>query len=238
MTAELKSTSQGRTMVLTLSNPEHRNALGPEMYAAGVEALSVRREPAPRCAASSSPAKARCSARAATCSGCRPTASAEPAVQAAEHRGRCTAGSRRSAPSPSRSSRRSKARRPAPAFRWRWPATSSSRRDDAVFAWPTATSRCRPTAALSWAPRAGAAAPAGQRAAACAASASARERLHALGVVNRVTPRAGRRWPRRWRWPSSSMPARPTRWPASRNSQRSARRQPGSAAGAASATTS
>ena len=41
MTSALKSTSQGRTMVLTLSNPEHRNALGPEMYAAGVEALSV-----------------------------------------------------------------------------------------------------------------------------------------------------------------------------------------------------
>jgi enoyl-CoA hydratase/carnithine racemase len=41
MTSELKSTSQGRTMVLTVSNPEHRNALGPEMYAAGVEALSV-----------------------------------------------------------------------------------------------------------------------------------------------------------------------------------------------------
>ena len=37
----LKSTTRGRTMVLTLSNPEHRNALGPEMYAAGVEALSV-----------------------------------------------------------------------------------------------------------------------------------------------------------------------------------------------------
>ena len=41
MSAELQSTSQGRTMVLTLSNPGHRNALGPEMYAAGVEALSV-----------------------------------------------------------------------------------------------------------------------------------------------------------------------------------------------------
>ena len=41
MTAELKSTSHGQTMVLTLSNPDHRNALGPEMYAAGVEALSV-----------------------------------------------------------------------------------------------------------------------------------------------------------------------------------------------------
>lgn len=41
MAAELKSASQGRTMVLTLSNPEHRNALGPEMYAAGVEALNA-----------------------------------------------------------------------------------------------------------------------------------------------------------------------------------------------------
>ncbi len=41
MTAELRSTSQGQTMVLALSNPDHRNALGPEMYAAGVEALSV-----------------------------------------------------------------------------------------------------------------------------------------------------------------------------------------------------
>ncbi|MBY4595250.1 oxepin-CoA hydrolase, alternative type [Ottowia caeni] len=41
MTSELRSTAEGRTMVLTISNPEHRNALGPEMYAAGVEALSV-----------------------------------------------------------------------------------------------------------------------------------------------------------------------------------------------------
>jgi enoyl-CoA hydratase/carnithine racemase len=41
MPAELKSASHGRTMVLTISNPEHRNALGPEMYAAGVEALNA-----------------------------------------------------------------------------------------------------------------------------------------------------------------------------------------------------
>ncbi|MBL0418955.1 enoyl-CoA hydratase [Ramlibacter sp. AW1] len=41
MPAELRSTSQGGTMVLTISNPEQRNALGPEIYAAGVEALSV-----------------------------------------------------------------------------------------------------------------------------------------------------------------------------------------------------
>jgi len=41
MTAQLLSTSEGQTLVLTLSNPEFRNALGPEMYAAGVEALNV-----------------------------------------------------------------------------------------------------------------------------------------------------------------------------------------------------
>ncbi|WP_353239122.1 oxepin-CoA hydrolase, alternative type [Limnohabitans sp.] len=41
MTAQLLSTSEGLTLVLTLSNPEFRNALGPEIYAAGVEALSV-----------------------------------------------------------------------------------------------------------------------------------------------------------------------------------------------------
>jgi enoyl-CoA hydratase/carnithine racemase len=41
MTAELRSTSEGLTMVLTICNPEHRNALGPEIYAAGVEALNV-----------------------------------------------------------------------------------------------------------------------------------------------------------------------------------------------------
>jgi enoyl-CoA hydratase/carnithine racemase len=41
MAAELKSASQGRTMVLTISNPEHRNALGPAIYAAGVEALNA-----------------------------------------------------------------------------------------------------------------------------------------------------------------------------------------------------
>ena len=41
MAAELRSTSQGATMVLTIRNPEQRNALGPEIYAAGVEALNV-----------------------------------------------------------------------------------------------------------------------------------------------------------------------------------------------------
>jgi enoyl-CoA hydratase/carnithine racemase len=40
MTAELKSATEGATMVLTLSNPSQRNALGPEMYAAGIEAFN------------------------------------------------------------------------------------------------------------------------------------------------------------------------------------------------------
>ncbi len=41
MTAQLKTSTQGQTLVLTISNPEMRNALGPEMYAAGIEALSA-----------------------------------------------------------------------------------------------------------------------------------------------------------------------------------------------------
>ena len=41
MSEQLKSTSQGQTLILTLSDPSLRNALGPEMYAAGIEALNV-----------------------------------------------------------------------------------------------------------------------------------------------------------------------------------------------------
>jgi len=41
MPGSLKSTSDNGTLVLTLSNPEYKNALGPEMYAAGIEALNA-----------------------------------------------------------------------------------------------------------------------------------------------------------------------------------------------------
>ena len=41
MPAQLLSTSEGQTLVLTLSNPELRNAIEPAMYAAGIEALNV-----------------------------------------------------------------------------------------------------------------------------------------------------------------------------------------------------
>jgi enoyl-CoA hydratase/carnithine racemase len=39
MAAQLQSSTQGKTLILTLSNPGLRNALGPEIYAAGTEAL-------------------------------------------------------------------------------------------------------------------------------------------------------------------------------------------------------
>lgn len=41
MAAALKSTSEGSTLILTISNPGMRNALGPDIYAAGVEALNA-----------------------------------------------------------------------------------------------------------------------------------------------------------------------------------------------------
>lgn len=41
MAGALKSTSEGGTLLLTLSNPEFKNALGPHIYAAGVEALNA-----------------------------------------------------------------------------------------------------------------------------------------------------------------------------------------------------
>lgn len=41
MSAQLKSTNQGQTLILTLSDPASRNAMGPAMYAAGIEALNV-----------------------------------------------------------------------------------------------------------------------------------------------------------------------------------------------------
>ena len=41
MTGQLKSAVHGQTLVLTLSNPTLRNALGPELYTAGIEALNA-----------------------------------------------------------------------------------------------------------------------------------------------------------------------------------------------------
>lgn len=41
MTEQLKSSSHGSTMILTLSNPGARNAMGPGVYAAGIEALNM-----------------------------------------------------------------------------------------------------------------------------------------------------------------------------------------------------
>lgn len=40
MAAELTSTTQGQTLILTLRNPHRHNALGPDIYSAGIEALN------------------------------------------------------------------------------------------------------------------------------------------------------------------------------------------------------
>lgn len=41
MAGALKSTREDGTLILTLSNPEFKNALGPEIYTAGIEALNA-----------------------------------------------------------------------------------------------------------------------------------------------------------------------------------------------------
>ena len=41
MPSSLQSTSEGQTLILTISNPAFKNALSPEIYAAGVEALNA-----------------------------------------------------------------------------------------------------------------------------------------------------------------------------------------------------
>ena len=41
MSGSLKSTSESGTLILVLSTPECKNALGPEIYAAGIEALNA-----------------------------------------------------------------------------------------------------------------------------------------------------------------------------------------------------
>ncbi|MDB5889649.1 MAG: Enoyl-CoA hydratase [Polaromonas sp.] len=41
MAGALQSTSEDCTLILTITNPEFKNALGPEIYAAGIEALNA-----------------------------------------------------------------------------------------------------------------------------------------------------------------------------------------------------
>ena len=41
MAAELHQSRSGQTLILTISNPEYRNALAPEIYEAGQDALTM-----------------------------------------------------------------------------------------------------------------------------------------------------------------------------------------------------
>ncbi len=85
MTAELKSTSEGRTMVLTIANPTQRNALGPEIYAPASRRINGAESSGDRSVVIVG--EGACSAPAARCSGCRPTASAIPRCRPRRHRG-------------------------------------------------------------------------------------------------------------------------------------------------------
>ena len=44
MTATLQQSRQGKILLLTIANAEHRNALGPEIYAQGMQALTTAKE--------------------------------------------------------------------------------------------------------------------------------------------------------------------------------------------------
>jgi len=44
MTATLQQSRQGQVLILTIANAEHRNALGPEIYAEGMQALTTTKE--------------------------------------------------------------------------------------------------------------------------------------------------------------------------------------------------
>lgn len=92
MAAELLSTSEGMTMVLTISNPEHRNALGPEIYAAGVEALNAA-ESNPDVRSVVITGEGAVFSAGATCSACWPIGSTPLSFKPAASRA-CTTGSK------------------------------------------------------------------------------------------------------------------------------------------------
>jgi hypothetical protein len=134
MTASLKSHSHGQTMVLTISNPEHRNALGPDIYAAGVEALNVA-ENNPEIRSVVITGEGATSAPAATCSACWPTASSRPRCRPQSIEGLHNwIETIRAFPKPVIAAWKALAQ--ARVFRWRWPATWWWPRTTACSSWP------------------------------------------------------------------------------------------------------
>jgi 1,4-dihydroxy-2-naphthoyl-CoA synthase len=145
MTAQLKSHSQGQTLVLTISNPEHRNALGPEMYSAGVETLNV---------AESNP-----DVRSVVITGEGAHFSAGGNLNRLlsnrdlppEHQAQSIEGLHnwieaiRTFPKPVIAAVEGAARQ-GQGFRWHWPAISWWLRKTACLSWPTARWVCRPMA--------------------------------------------------------------------------------------------
>ena len=187
---------------------------GPEIYAAGIEALNVA-ESNPEVRSVVIVGEGACSAPAARCSDCRRTGAADPSVQAesidALH---SWIDSIRTFPKPVIAAVEGAAAGAgfSLALACDFIVAGARRRLRAS----TATWRCLPDGGASWHLSQRAAAAARERMADAAASASAPNGCTRSAWSTRSAT-AARRWPPRWRWPSASMPARRTRWRASRN---------------------
>ena len=119
MAAQILSTSEGATLILTLSNPEHRNAMGPEIYAAGVEALNVA-ESSPEVHSVVITGAGSMFSAGAICNACWPTGKSRPSTKRKALRA-CITGSRPSVPFQSPSLQRLKAPQQVLDFHWLWP---------------------------------------------------------------------------------------------------------------------
>jgi hypothetical protein len=145
MTAQLKSHSQGQTLVLTIANPEHRNALDPAMYSAGVEALNVAEtNPDVQSVVITGEGKHFCAGgnlnRILHNRDLAPNSNPWASM-------RCTAGLKPYEPFPNPSLRPSKVQLQALGFPWCWRVTWWSHRLTACLSWPIPQWVCRPMVA-------------------------------------------------------------------------------------------
>ena len=208
MAAELRSTVEGRTLVLTISNPEHRNALGPEIYAPGVEALN---------AAESSPEvrSVVITGEGATfCAGgdlqrLQANRQKPPEVQAESIESLHNwIEAIRAFPKPVIAAVDGAAAGAGFSVALACDCIVAAR--DAVFVMAYSSVALSPDGGGSWS--------LARLLPSCCWPASALARSACTRWAwSTASPTPAARWPRRWRWPTNSMPARPTPWPAPRS---------------------
>jgi len=212
-TAELKSTSEGSTMVLTISNPSQRNALGPDIYAAGIEALNGAENSAEiRSVVIVGEGSWFCAG--GSLQRLLANRQLDRSVQAESIEGLHNwIDSIRTFPKPVIAAVEGAAAGAGFSLALACDFVVSAR--DAVFAASYSNVALSPDGGLSWhlgrqLPR--------QLASEWLMNGERIEasRLHALGLVNELTE-SGQALRARWRWRAGSMPARRIRWPASRS---------------------